>query len=156
MLSCLPNTLARWFGSNAVGNTECALQKPSQTYQQHMLSTAVHVTKHVSSTNAAVSLTDDDDRLDDEGRFNSQTVRVSPSMRQKMQRREYRDEAPKQEEEFEYGSKEADQAVEKLQELGAIVHPPGNKDSIDWGMLAGITTIQPFMFIISQINSAFG
>lgn len=38
---------------------------------------------------------------------------------------------------FEYGSKEADQAAKKLQELGAMVYPPGNKAAIDWGMLAG-------------------
>ena len=42
-----------------------------------------------------------------------------------------------EEEKFEYGSREADQAAQKLQSLGAMVYPPGNKAAIDWGVLAG-------------------
>ncbi len=42
-----------------------------------------------------------------------------------------------QEEKFEYGSWEADQAARKLQSLGTMVYPPGNKAAIDWGILAG-------------------
>lgn len=41
------------------------------------------------------------------------------------------------EEQFEYGSWEADQAAQKLQSLGTMVYPPGNKAAIDWGILAG-------------------
>lgn len=41
------------------------------------------------------------------------------------------------EEKFEYGSWEADQAAQKLQSLGTMVYPPGNKAAIDWGILAG-------------------
>lgn len=39
--------------------------------------------------------------------------------------------------ESQYGSPEADAAVQKLQSMGATVYPPGNKDAIDWGVLAG-------------------
>ena len=39
--------------------------------------------------------------------------------------------------ESQYGSPEADAAVQKLQSMGATVYPPGNKDAIDWGALAG-------------------
>ncbi|DBA82674.1 TPA: hypothetical protein ACH3X1_006917 [Trebouxia sp. C0004] len=42
-----------------------------------------------------------------------------------------------EEEKFEYGSWEADQAAQKLQSLGTMVYPPGNKAAIDWGILAG-------------------
>lgn len=45
---------------------------------------------------------------------------------------------PEEEKKSEYGSREADQAAKQLQDLGAMVYPPGNKDTIDWGMLAGI------------------
>ncbi len=38
------------------------------------------------------------------------------------------------EEKFEYGSREA---AQKLQSLGTMVYPPGNKAAIDWGILAG-------------------
>ena len=40
--------------------------------------------------------------------------------------------------ESQYGSPEADAAVQKLQSMGATVYPPGNKDAIDWGALAGM------------------
>lgn len=43
--------------------------------------------------------------------------------------------------ESQYGSPEADAAVQKLQSMGATVYPPGNKDAIDWGVLAG--EVQP-------------
>jgi hypothetical protein len=36
-----------------------------------------------------------------------------------------------------FGSPQANAAVKKLEKLGAIVYPPGNKDSVDWGLLAG-------------------
>ena len=36
-----------------------------------------------------------------------------------------------------YGSLEANRAVKKLEHLGAIVYPPGNKEEVDWGLLAG-------------------
>ena len=39
--------------------------------------------------------------------------------------------------ESQYGSPEADAAVQNLQSMGATVYPPGNKDAIDWGALAG-------------------
>ena len=40
-------------------------------------------------------------------------------------------------EKFEYGSRQADAAAKKLQSLGTLVYPPGNKQAIDWGILAG-------------------
>lgn len=42
------------------------------------------------------------------------------------------------EETFEYGSRRADQAAQKLQSLGAVVYPPKNQDTFDWGILAGV------------------
>ncbi|KAL3159723.1 hypothetical protein ABBQ38_010129 [Trebouxia sp. C0009 RCD-2024] len=41
------------------------------------------------------------------------------------------------EEKFEYGSRRADQAAQKLQSLGAMVYPPTNQETFDWGILAG-------------------
>ncbi|KAL3157699.1 hypothetical protein ABBQ32_012133 [Trebouxia sp. C0010 RCD-2024] len=41
------------------------------------------------------------------------------------------------EEKFEYGSRRADQAAQKLQSLGAMVYRPTNQDTFDWGVLAG-------------------
>lgn len=38
---------------------------------------------------------------------------------------------------YAYGSAAADQAVQKLQSLGAKVYPPEAKDVMDWGVLAG-------------------
>lgn len=42
------------------------------------------------------------------------------------------------EEKFEYGSRRADQAAQKLQSLGAMVYPPTNQETFDWGILAGV------------------
>ena len=36
-----------------------------------------------------------------------------------------------------YGSQAANKAVQRLQSLGATVHPPVAKDAMDWGVLAG-------------------
>ena len=36
-----------------------------------------------------------------------------------------------------YGSRKKDEAVQKLQALGAKVYPPEAKDVMDWGILAG-------------------
>lgn len=38
---------------------------------------------------------------------------------------------------FEFGSREADQAAQKLQSLGAMVYSPGKEGTFDWGILAG-------------------
>lgn len=36
-----------------------------------------------------------------------------------------------------YGSLQANEAVKQLQQLGAVVYPPGEKKEVDWGLLAG-------------------
>lgn len=41
------------------------------------------------------------------------------------------------EQEIDYGSKQANEAVKQLQQLGAIVYPPAEKKDVDWGLLAG-------------------
>lgn len=41
------------------------------------------------------------------------------------------------EDQIDYGSSEANEAVKQLQQLGAIVYPPGLKGEVDWGLLAG-------------------
>ena len=64
----------------------------------------------------------------------------SPSVHRPGRLRPHRHQHQRQEqreEKFEYGSREADQAAQKLQSLGAMVYPPGNKTAIDWGILAG-------------------
>jgi hypothetical protein len=38
---------------------------------------------------------------------------------------------------YDYGSPEANRAVEKLTKMGCIVHPPGKSEAADWGALAG-------------------
>ena len=40
--------------------------------------------------------------------------------------------------EVDYGSSQANAAVKKLEKLGAIVYPPGEKGAVDWGLLAGL------------------
>ena len=40
--------------------------------------------------------------------------------------------------EVDYGSATANAAVKRIEKLGASVYPPGNKDAVDWGVLAGI------------------
>ena len=42
-----------------------------------------------------------------------------------------------------FGSPAADQAVQKLEALGAKVYPPESKDVMDWGILAGECFAQP-------------
>lgn len=60
------------------------------------------------------------------------------SQRRLRQRLSQRGQPPAEEEErFEYGSRQADAAAKKLQSLGTLVYPPGNKQAIDWGILAG-------------------
>ena len=41
------------------------------------------------------------------------------------------------EQETDYGSKQANEAVKQLQQLGAIVYHPAEKKDVDWGLLAG-------------------
>ena len=50
---------------------------------------------------------------------------------------------PSEEEErvYQYGSQQADQAAQKLQSLGAMVYPPGSRETIDWGILAGAAVL---------------
>lgn len=43
--------------------------------------------------------------------------------------------------EADYGSKQANEAVKQLQQLGAIVYPPGEKREVDWGLLAGTEAV---------------
>ncbi len=38
---------------------------------------------------------------------------------------------------YDYGSPEANRTVEKLAKMGCVVHPPGNAEVTDWGVLAG-------------------
>lgn len=45
--------------------------------------------------------------------------------------------------EHQYGSAEADQAVARLMQLGASVSPPGNKETITWDRLAGVSPPRP-------------
>ena len=40
---------------------------------------------------------------------------------------------------YDYGSPEANRAVEKLTKMGCIVHPPGSSEAADWGALAGVS-----------------
>ncbi|KAA6425260.1 MAG: 26S protease regulatory [Trebouxia sp. A1-2] len=64
--------------------------------------------------------------------------RRRPRLMPGQQRRQPLQGPPEREEEkFEYGSQEADQAAQQLQSLGTMVYPPGNKAAIDWGILAG-------------------
>lgn len=39
---------------------------------------------------------------------------------------------------YDYGSPDANRAVEKLTKMGCIVHPPGKSEAADWGALAGV------------------
>ena len=57
------------------------------------------------------------------------------------------------EQEIDYGSKQANEAVKQLQQLGAIVYPPAEKKDVDWGLLAGIV-LDPFSCSNHQIGSA--
>ena len=63
--------------------------------------------------------------------------RQRPRLTPRQQQRQPLQGHEQEEEKFEYGSREADQAAKKLQSLGAMVYPSGNKAAIDWGILAG-------------------
>lgn len=80
---------------------------------------------------------------------------MSPSNPHHRQANNSRARPPEEEEKFEYGSREADQAAKQLQDLGAMVYPPGNKDTIDWGMLAGITPDRPHEVLSSFLTFDF-
>ena len=85
-------------------------------------------------------MADEEDRLDAEGRLHQQRPR-SPGRASPQGTAE--DEV---EEKHEFGSREADQAARKLQELGAIVYPAGDKQAVEWGMLAGSLLIPTGQF----------
>ena len=72
--------------------------------------------------------------VDGDGQVYPPSATQLPRGRRQVQRRTA-DEAV--EEKFEYGSREADQAAQKLQSLGAMVYPPGKEGTFDWGILAG-------------------
>ena len=57
---------------------------------------------------------------------------------------------------FEYGSREADAAAQKLKSLGAIVYPPGNKAAIDWGILAGEGSLPYLSHLMRHFMHALG
>mmetsp|Transcript_2765 Transcript_2765/g.6076 ORF Transcript_2765/g.6076 Transcript_2765/m.6076 type:complete len:500 (+) Transcript_2765:127-1626(+) len=66
------------------------------------------------------------------------TVKVYMSLVEALQNKAQQlNEQQQQQEEEVWGSKKAVQAVRQLRSMGAQVFPPGNKEVMDWGVLAG-------------------
>ena len=55
---------------------------------------------------------------------------------------------------YDYGSPEANAAAKKLANMGAMVHPPGNADVTDWGVLAGVPPDVVFFVLLSHADRA--
>lgn len=54
-----------------------------------------------------------------------------------------------------YGSPQANAAVQRLEKLGAVVYPPGSKDAVDWGVLAGALVPRPEGLCCRQRMASF-
>ena len=90
-----------------------------------------------------------EERRGENGQVRPPSIAQLPQGRRRFQRRQS-DGAPEGvEEKFEYGSREAGQAAQTLQSLGAMVYPPANKDTFDWGILAGAA--QPLSVCLSVL-----
>ena len=72
-----------------------------------------------------------------------------PQGRGQLQRRQCNGLTEKVKEKSEYGSREADQAAQQLQSLGAIVYPPGKGGTFDWGILAGAAQLPSICLSVS-------
>lgn len=101
---------------------------------------------------------DPEDGIDEDGRTQQRPTLMSSRGHLERQRRGARPPSlpPSEEEErvYEYGSQQADQAAQKLQSLGAMVYPPGNKDTIDWGILAGAVMLESCSALVKTVQAA--